>query len=468
MKIKSVLGVGLAGLLLAGLSGSAHAQVPLPMIENTLGPAVPACDLTREVISVLRLPIPGSPVSWQTAFGDQGHYTEFGGAVGLPSYTVATYAGRVDPHTMKAIDTGIVEVNRRGRAVVEQYYPAKNDEHVVGLVRVEERYVGVSNMRVGNDHQVRVSFYEADGTFKKAQVISDALYDLDAVQLVNAVDGQGFVVVMQAIARKDKLDQSAMLMRFDANGQQLWKRSFRPGTSNKIAGLSATDDKGYIASGGIMMQDGRMAGWALKLSAEGTILWQQTYPRGKYAMLNAGVVSAKKTPDGLSYYAFSGVSTPGDNGPDAAWIMETDPYGILLWQRYLRRPDFRFEGMGLRAAPDGRLVAALKATNQGADPAHKDHARLITLSPRGIIINDETVLNGVGATPLAFGQTISGDFVLGGATKQPRPAAEELYGPQKPLPEGQVAAEPAPYTAGWVAVMPALGAYTDPCGPVQK
>ena len=58
--------------------------------------------------------------------------------------------------------------------------------------------------------------------------------------------------------------------------------------------------------------------------------------------------------------------------------------------------------------------------------------------------------------------------MLSGASQQARKPLEELYGPQKPLPEGQQPAELPPYTTGWVAVMPTLGAYADPCGPLAK
>lgn len=461
MKIfrSSVLGLGLVSVLLA----VSHAQAQ----TKAQGPA---CDLTRETISVLRAPVYGSLTSWEASYGAKGQHVQFAGGVALPQHTVMAYAGRIDQQTSKAAETGLLELNRRGRTMVERFYPAKDDEQPVALAQVEDRFVGASNIRVGKSHDrhVRLSFYERDGTFKSGQTISDAAYDLEALRIIPAVDGAGFVVLIHAVARRDKTDQSAMLMRFTADGKQVWKRSYRPGTSNKLAGLAATDDSGYIATGGIMMNDGRMGGWVLKLSYDGTILWQRTYPRGKYALLNAGAVSPKKTPDGVSYYIVTGVATPADSGPDAAWVMELDPHGELFWQRYLRRPDYRFEGQDIKPQKDGRFVVSMNAAVDKPRPDYNDHIRMVTLSARGAILNDESFLRGLKARVAQVAQSSGGDIALTATVLQPQKKPEEEYGPHKPLAAGQQPAEPPPLEQGWIAVVPAPAAYDDPCGPVRR
>lgn len=438
-------------------------------VVSTLTAGFPAqaqvCDTLFEVISTIKPPTYGFPTVWDADYGTNDMMVQFSGGLLMEEGTITSYAGKIDQKTSKPLETGLIELNRRGRAMMEKFYPAKNSEQPAGLVKIDNRFVGVSNIRVGksNDRHVRLSWYERDGTYKRDQTFFDAAYDYEAQKIIPAVDGKGFVIVVHAVSRKDPTDQYGVLARFNADGKQVWKRAYRPGVNNKLIGLSQTDDKAYLATGKIIMDDGRMAGWIMKVAYDGTILWQRTYPRGKYSVFTAGAVSSKKSPDGTSFFLVTGAAEPADNGPYAAWAMEVDPLGEPLWQRYMRRKDYSFEGMDIRALPDNRIVMT---ANAKADPKKKedfDHIRMITLSPRGIMLDDEAYLIGLQAQVAEVARTERGDFMLAGTVLKEQKKGEEEFGPVKPLPDGKQPEEPPPLQEGWVAVIPAPDLYEDPC-----
>ena len=424
------------------------------------------CDTLFEVISTLKLPSYGFPTIWDADYGQPARMVQFASGISLEEGTIMAYAGTLDAKTYKPLETGLVELNRRGRAMTEKFYAAKPGEQPAGMIKQDDRFIAVSNIRIGvrNDKHVRISWYDRQGVYKKDMTFYDAAYDYEAEQIVPAVDGKGFAVLVHAVSRKDPKDQYGMLSRYTADGKLVWKRAYRPGVNNMLAGLTHTDDNAYLATGKIIMDDGRMAGWILKLGYDGTILWQRTYPRGKYSVLNAGAVSVKKTPDGTSFYLVAGEAEPADNGPYAAWVMEVDPQGEPIWQRYLRRLDYTFAAQDVRAQADGRIAVTINATADTTKVStNQDHIRLVTLSPRGIMIDDQSYLNGLKARATSILETKQGDTVVTATVLKEQKESEEEFGPKKAVPEGQQPEKPAPLQEGWVMVVPGPGEYNDPC-----
>ncbi len=457
MMIRSrLMGLGLVGVL-AVAAAPAYAQKI-------------SCDPVGEVISDMKLPTFGYPTIWEAIYGGKNHITQFAGGVPVSASSVMVLAGRVDAKTSAPTEMGVAELNNRGRAVIEAFNPSKDSDQPVAFAKAVDGFAGAANIRAGKgrDKHVRISWYDRDGQFKRAQTLSDPAYDYEAQKMVTAVDGKGIVVVIHAVGRKDKNDQYGLLVRYNADGKLGWKRSYRPGVSNKLNGLNVTDDNGYIATGKIIMKDGRMAGWALKMAADGAVLWQRTYPRGQYSELSAATISPQKSPDGASLYSFAGAAEPVDGGVSAAWVMETDPYGTPIWQHYMRRKDYTFHGYDIKPQNDGTVMVTLNATAQGKGDAYMDHVRFVTLSSRGSMLGDQAYMSGLRSRAVQVEKNGAGNFVLVASSLQPQKTSEQEFGPAPALPEGQQPEEPAPLEAGWVAVIPPPDAYIDPCVTPKK
>lgn len=446
-----LLGLGFVGVL---------AVAAMPAFAQKI-----SCDPVGEAISDMKPPTFGYPAIWEAVYGDKNHMVQLAGGVPLSATAVMLLAGKVDAKTSAPAGMGVVELNNRGRALVEIFNPSKDSDQPVAFAKAGDGFAGVANIRAGKkrDRHVRISWYDRDGKFRRAQTLSDPVYDYEAQKIVTAIDGKGVVVVIHAVGRKDKADQYGVLARYNADGKLGWKRSYRPGVSNKLNGLNVTDDNGYIATGRIIMNDGRMAGWALKLGADGAVLWQRTYPRGKFSELNAAAIAPHKSPDGASLYSFTGAAEPAGGGVLAGWVMETDPYGMPRWQHYMRRKDYTFQGFDIKPQNDGTVMVALNATAQGTGDAYRDHVRFVTLSARGSMLGDQAYMSGLKTHAVQVEKNGAGNFVLVASSLQPQKTAEEEFGPAKPLPEGKQPEDPAPLEAGWVAIIPPPDAYVDPC-----
>ncbi len=430
--------------------------------------AQPQCDTPFEVIVTLRPPSFTFPTVWDATYGGKEVMTQLAAGVGLNAGTVMTYGRRLAKKDYRPLEIVVAEINRRGRAMKENATPAKEGEVPVAMIRMKDRFLTVSNIQAGRNREqkhVRVSWYDNNGLYKRDMTISDPAYDYEALSLAPAVEGSGFVVTLHAIGRKDVTDEHGVLMRYNAEGKLVWRRAYRPGIPNMLTGVSPSGDDGYIATGRIRVDDGRMAGWILELAYDGTILWQRIYPRGLSSVLNAAAPSARRSADGIPYYVVTGQAIPADKKPAAAWVMEISPVGEPQWQRYFRRDDYSFEGQGLYAYPDGRIAFVANATAL-EDAPESHHVKLITLSSRGQMIQDESYSEGLDSRAQAVFLTVNKEMAAVGAVHIDPAAGEEgeAFGP--PVPAAPSAPPPAPelpVQQGWIFVAPGLDVYNDPC-----
>lgn len=469
----------MVALAAAGImwSMAAGAQTAAPAAEN------PLCQLLAETIVTPYTQDYGVvPTVWDATYHPINTSVQFGAGVTLENGTVLAWGRRMEPKAFRPGETMLVELNRRGRALAMKAKPARNAEEPDGLLRLDAKgYVASSNMRAGKNaarRQVRLSWYDAALDYKAEKILSDGTFDYVAHGLIPARDGAGFILIVQAVNHRNENDQNAVLMRFARDGKMLWRRAYRPGTPNMLGGLSPLPDGTYLATGRIRTEDGRMAGWAMKLAADGTIMWQRTYQRGAFATLAHGAFLPHMVP-GSNILLLAGEAHAADGTTDASWIMATDPGGEPLWQRYVRRDDYQFSTMGLRAEEDGRIVLGVNAAavpGETAGAARRDHVRLFTLSTLGVLIGDEAYIDGLGATGVGLLRGKNGERIVVGTIRSdarpttPSQQLAEALKKDETAPENQPP-PPKPEEIeeeGWVFVATALDEYDDPCAKTRK
>ncbi len=459
-------------LLPAVLPGKSYAQV---------------CEATREVIVTLLLPRFGFPTLWDANYHDRDAMVQMASGVPLEGGTVMTVGRKLDKEDHHAKETYLAELNRRGRAVNEKFYAAKAGEQPVKVIAFGERYIVVSNMVAGarkEQQQMRVTWYDKDLALKREKIIKSDTYNYRATSLIPALDGKGFIVVAHAFQRDENGEKNGLLIRMNAKGDIQWKRAYRPGIPNQIVTLTPYDEDSYIAAGEIRQEDGRMGGWVLHLGHDGTILWQRTYPRGKAAKLTMGApfpLLGEKAAAGMKdNIILTGQTTPLDDTPPAAWLMALDPTGEVLWQRYYRHDDFVFDGKAVQAEKDGRINMVMNAFAL-EDSDQRDHIRLLTFSPRGVMLQDESYITGRQATATDFFSGGNGERIVTAIIEddaQPPPietilneeegdasgSAAESEEQDEPEEETEAAPEEEPPVhEGWLFVGVPLDLYEDPC-----
>lgn len=450
------------------------------------------CTVVREAIVSVRPPFFGSPAIWDATFGGRDNLVQFAAALALENGNVLA-AGESLDQNFKPVEQIMIELNRRARAVDDQRRPAKLGERTSGILEIPKGYVissGFFGGRSNNEKWVRLAWYNSERKFVQDMILKDAAYDYESQGITRAVNGNGFLALMYATSRKDPSDQYGMLFRISDSGRLLWKRAYRPGIPNQIYGVDVADDRHYIAGGRIRNEDGRMAGWIMKLNDDGTIVWQNTYPRGNYAVFRSGYAKPG------DHYVMTGQVMPIGGDPGAAWVMEVDAMGVPVWQRYFRSAGYDFDGRAINAYGDGRISVMVNAKAVDTSEGQQTHIRLFTLSPRGGLMEDESYIEGhstigsqmiVGTREPWNGERIVTAFIEKGGEvnddqnkvelitdalarqekEKNRARPENIFGPPAPTPEqAAIIAQGLPeeiYHQGWVFVATALDPYHDPC-----
>jgi hypothetical protein len=454
------------------------------------------CGIFEEILTP-RKPVFGVPPVWDQQYGSRDFITQVAGAVPLESGTVMLAGRRLDPASQQPVQTFLAEINNRGRAVSENFFKAKPGESPVQMIRSGDGFAVLSSIKAGSkdksETQARVAWYKRDGGFIREKTFRADGYNYEARSLAADIAGTGAMIAIHAISRKaPDSDQYSVVYHLGKDGSVIWKRAYKPGAANQFNKIVQTADKNFLAVGSLRLDDGRFAGWAVKLTQDGAIYWQRAYPRGKWSGFSDA--AAWSVPgEELGDFALTGTVVPVDDTPASAWVMTIDGAGAPVWQRYFHRDDARFTGAFISRAADGRFTAVANEDNAKDIP---DHIRLFTFSAEGTLTNDEAYLNGLNARAAALGTGMAGERVVGAtiaADFQPEedekaaPAAKDLVeikktepGDAKPPVKTPIAAvkkidpkAPAlspvqPKAArekGWVLVAVPLPPYNDPCQP---
>lgn len=315
------------------------------------------------------------------------------------------------------------------------------------IVPVKDGLAVLGNVRDGSKGGgIYLGFYDDNGKFLKDTQVFERGGKLDGKAMVLSADGSGFLVAAQYIDNKNARSQYGMIYKFSPSGEQLWKRSYKPGRSSVFQNIQTTLKGDYLVTGQLVTDDNKSSGWVVRIDGKGIIIWQQIYPRG----LAASLYSAQETKDGQ--LILSGQIRPLSGVKDglAAWVMKTDATGRLQWQRYFRSVNYDFKASDTIVYEDGRSSVLVNGT--GLAPEFTAHARLLTFSPLGQLQSLEEFTNGQNALANRMVSGLSAERIIAGYS-------------QTSFGENQEPDEPAPvYTLdGWLLAAVPLELYEDPC-----
>ena len=114
----------------------------------------------------------------------------------------------------------------------------------------------------------------------------------------------------------------AYLVRGDADGNELWKRTYGTALSEFTYSLSATNDGGFLIGGTTTVASGFRA-WMVKVTSDGTVEWDKTY--GTTTQVG---FSSIQTSDGG--YALTGYLSVSNRAMDV-FLLKTDTGGNQQW-----------------------------------------------------------------------------------------------------------------------------------------
>ncbi|MCU7548170.1 hypothetical protein OCK74_03550 [Chitinophagaceae bacterium LB-8] len=151
-----------------------------------------------------------------------------------------------------------------------------------------------------------------------------------------------------------------------------WRNVYGGTESDEFTAAIPTPDKGYIAVGSTLSNNGDVSAnhgkkdvWVVKVDAEGKKQWQKTY--GGSADENGNAIIA--TPDGGYIIVGRTASSDGDvtskHGGEDVWLVKIDANGNKVWQKTYGGSSYEQAFSIIAASDGGYLVAAVTASTDG-------------------------------------------------------------------------------------------------------
>ncbi len=196
-------------------------------------------------------------------------------------------------------------------------------------------------------------------------------------------------------------DSDVWLIRADADGNELWNRTF--GGTDYDMGYSVIEVStgGFAIAAGTSSFEDSAGGWLVRVDGDGNELWNQLYNHttGFAGMMSApGGLDVVECSDG-GFALTSGTYAFGAGGSDV-WLGRTDSDGVLQWQKafggeYLDKGHalvelaaggFAVAGF-MRSADTGPVNGILVAFEDSAPPSEvPDYTLLIAIGIGGAVI----------------------------------------------------------------------------------
>src|SRR5262245_40712516 len=173
----------------------------------------------------------------------------------------------------------------------------------------------------------------------------------------------------------------AVLLKFDASGNLLWQRTWGGAGGEQTEAVAATPD-GFVYIAGQSTSFGPSGGglFVVKFDPAGTLVWQKVWDG------SSGFEAVAVAPDGSVYAAGT---TPRDAtfSQFSLVAIRLTPDGSLVWQQTYAAGDIADARGGMTVAPDGSIyfagaIQAIKGSTPNIAPL------LVRLSPAGTLLLD--------------------------------------------------------------------------------
>lgn len=362
-------------------------------LGHVSGASAQQCEAAYETITALRKPIVGSYNHWDAVYGEMDSIEGFvGGVLNANKNVVA--AGELRAYAGADPDLILVEFDRRGRVVWEAVHKIKALEKVKKIMILDDGYLIIAQQKNGRKGgEVFLGFYDQKGGLRRKQVVADDKYDLSFGDLIKAQDGDGYVLAVFAKGRAMNSTGQTSIYKLDKRGRVVSSKTYLPGIESRPSNITTLSKERYLVSGYIRTEDGRKAGWLMVIENDGRVAWQRPYARGLFAKITKAQSFIQ------NYIITIGDAEPSNRKNRAVWVMLiNEETGDIGWQRYYKG-DFDFYGRDVIAHSDGQISLLIDARNPPKQDK-EEYARVLTLSPRGVILLSNSYYNGKGGHAL--------------------------------------------------------------------
>jgi len=202
-----------------------------------------------------------------------------------------------------------------------------------------------------------------------------------------------------------------------------WQKSFGGSSDDWAHSIQQSADGGYIVAGKSESNDGDVTGnhgitdyWVVKLSPQGTVVWQKSLGGGR----NDLAYSIQQSADGGYIVAGWSGSNDGDvmgnHGNEDYWVVKLSPQGTIEWQKSLggSRSDNAYSIQ--QSADGGYIVAGGSASTDGDVTGNHGGTDywVVKLSPQGTIEWQKSLGGSRGDYANSIQQCSDGGYIVAG------------------------------------------------------
>jgi uncharacterized delta-60 repeat protein len=199
----------------------------------------------------------------------------------------------------------------------------------------------------------------------------------------------------------------AWVLKLNADGSIAWENTYGGNNDDNANSIQQTADGGYIVAGRTYsLSTVSYDAWVLKLNADGSIAWQKSY--GDIGTDEAK--SIQQTADGG--YIVAGITDSFGAGNGDAWVLKLNAYGSVVWQNTYGGINVD-EARSVQQTADGGYIVAGGTSSFGAS----SDAWVLKLNVDGSIVWQNTY-GGAGYADIAnaIQQTADGGYIVAGQT----------------------------------------------------
>jgi hypothetical protein len=240
----------------------------------------------------------------------------------------------------------VLMLKSNGALIWNKTYVSGSGTEIRSVVAVSDGYLLVGNQFTTlEDENGYVAKINSSGDLEWQTVVGGAQIDK---LFSGAAFGDGYVVSGLSYSYGSNASQ-AWAVKLDNAGSIVWNKVYNNGNVDcALRSSLATSDGGLVAAGYIDSGDGNYDFYLQKISADGNLVWNQTY--GDSGSEKAYSIAA--APDG---YILAGDIT-SNNSPTDACIVRVDSAGNFVWTRSVGGDDADSASYITQAQDGGYLV----------------------------------------------------------------------------------------------------------------